>query len=154
MIDSAIERLKKGREERERIKKFTERGADAQSMKFDIESNNFKKTTKEDSKQPDTAKLSKSSSKTIKKPEGVVKKDSKSLKKYLVMEKPKSEEKQEESTQQVNNVEDEVKEEANDNEEKLYIDVNLGDDVKRIIVRKGDTAEALASNFATEHSIT
>jgi len=154
MIDSTIERLKKGREERERVKKFTERGADSQSMKFDKESCNLKKTSKEDSKQPDTAKLSKSSSKTIKKPEGVVKKDSKSLKKHLVIEKPKSEEKEEESTQQVNNVEDGAKEEANDNEEKLYIDVNLGDEIKRIIVRKGDTAEVLASNFATEHSIT
>lgn len=43
-------------------------------------------------------------------------------------------------------------EEAENNEEKLYIDVNLGDTVKRIVVRKGDTAQALAANFAAEHS--
>jgi hypothetical protein len=157
MIGSAIERLKKGREERERIKKYTERDVDIQSMKFDKETNKFKRTSKENTKQLDTANPLKSSNKVIKKQKEIEKpkKDTKAPNKTpLVREEAKSEDKQEQETfnQQATNIEEGVKEEVNDNEEKLYIDVNLGDSVKRIVVRKGDTAEALASNFSREHS--
>jgi len=35
----------------------------------------------------------------------------------------------------------------------LYIDVNMGDKLERIVVREGDNASELAKNFANEHSI-
>ena len=40
----------------------------------------------------------------------------------------------------------------NEREELLYIDVNLGDIVERIVVHSGDTAVDLASKFASDHS--
>lgn len=163
MIESAIERLKKGREERERVKKGTERNIDHQPMKFDNEGNKFKRTSKENSKLLESTKTNRPVGKAAKKE--AEKKPAKSLEarknhskqssSQVARQEPRQELKP--ATEQENKEakkEEETKERVReeDNEEKLYIDVNLGDSVKRIVVRKGDTAEALARDFASEHS--
>ena len=136
LIGETIERLKKAREERDRIKKGTERGVEDSGMRFDMESNKFKKGGEaEHSKQLHSGGSTGEPN--------TVKKDS--ARKKEPVEAPKEPEHEHEP-------EPEQKEPEDDKvEEKLYIDVNLGENVERIIVHKGDTAEGLANKFADEH---
>ncbi len=176
MVPETIERLKKAREEHERVKRGTERGADDTGMHFDLEVNRFKKPT-------DGSKLL-SASHISTQSKGSAKKESKKspATKSQVTHSPKpaaelvsTEPKTEaapalvptnvpQAEQQLPmptlpapNTETEViqpaKEGEEENSEKLYIDVNLGETVERIVVRKGDTAAALAEKFAHDHGM-
>ena len=44
-----------------------------------------------------------------------------------------------------------VENDEEEKEEKLYIDINLGANIERIIVHKGDTASDLSAKFCVEH---
>lgn len=128
LIEETIERLKKGREERERQKASFDRGGEDSGMRFGVETNKFKKESSEI--YSGSKKLSTASSKVLKpsaKKEG--KKEAEAKKK-------------EEKAEELN---------AMDGDEMLYIDVNLGDKQERIVVHKGDIAPDLAANFAAEH---
>lgn len=112
LVTETIERLKRGREEREKLKKALERGTEDLGMRFDMESNKFKKGS--------YSQIS-------------------SLSKHLS------------STQNKNNSEKNPSEEK-EKDELLYIDVNLGDLIERIVVHEGDSAFNLADAFTNKHS--
>lgn len=97
-VANVIERLKRGREERERVKRMIERGIDAVPKAFNTN------------------------------PLAVPKALDSSADKIQADKTP--------DTQQ---------------EEKLYIDVNMGERMERIVVHKGDTAANLAREFAERH---
>jgi len=140
LIGETIERLKKGREERERIKKGTERCVDDSGMRFDIESSKFKKGSgKEYSKQMSSRSSGDEKKDSGKKERNVEKLDNISPEAQNQAPKPPENEAPLSEEQKA--------------DEKLYIDVNLGENVERIIVRKGDTAEGLAAKFAEEHGL-
>lgn len=128
MIGETIGRLKKGREERERVKKGTERLVDDSGMRFGIETNKFKKPAGPEPSKHLSAQES---------PEEAKKEKMDSARKNQEM-KPVDGASPGDG-------------ELVDSEEKLYIDVNLGENVERIVVRRGDTASALAAKFAEEH---
>ena len=115
LIKETIERLKRGREERDRVKKKTERGIYDSQMRFDVELNKYKSIGEEYSK-CDKSKESNSI-------------NSEEIKNNLSPDKWKE-----------------------NKEEKLYIDVNLGENMERIIVHRGDTAAGLAHEFSANHS--
>lgn len=172
MIDATIERLKKGRAERERVKMNTERYAGSTGMRFDVESKKFKQEI------PDPI-IKKSLEEVKKQMKKEVKKQTKKPVKKEVKKSIKNQQKDsnvptnpaEKSLDKVSNIkenkndntlkeeekkiEEKVKETAkeDDDDERLYIDVNLGDTTERIIVHKGDTAAELAAKFAADHSI-
>ena len=132
-IAETIERMKRGREERMRVKVGTERIIDESGMRFDIEISKFKKENTEGGKQISVSHASVVSKSSAKKdPHNKQEGNSQS---EGVMSPEQSANAGETSTEQ----------------EKLYIDVNFGQKVERIIVRKGDTATGLAAQFAEEH---
>ncbi len=154
LVGETIERLKKGREERERIKKGTERGIEDSGMRFDMETNKFKKSTVAEHSKQISSTYSATEPKTGKKDSGRKKEPSVAQPEPAAAPRSelalspggveKSAEKPEEKP---------VPDSASKQEEKLYIDVNLGENVERIVVHKGDTAEGLATRFAEEHRI-
>ena len=145
LIETTIERLKKGREERQRVKKSTERFVDNSGMKFDVEFNKFKQGSNENSTKSLTEKEAKKISKNPKLPKAPLPKPS--AIKNSSKEKRKNVSKKEAIDEKAKVIED-----SKEDGERLYIDINLGDTIERIIVHKGDTAAGLTEKFATEHS--
>jgi len=143
LTDKTINRLRKARAERDRVRKMLERSSEVTFMRFDINRNkNIKqnhskntsilkpKTTSKKSKTHEIARASIDMTPTLKKPE------------------QKSESKNSDNLNNLNNM-------AFSQEKKviLNIEVNLGERMEKIEVREGDTAEELAKIFAVENSI-
>ncbi len=174
MISETIERLKKAREEHERVKRGTERGVADSGMHFDMEVNKFKKSvmgskvlgashistrSKEDHKDSPAKKEEKqtetSEPQTVL-PVTEMKMETETKARTEPAEIPTIQMQPEQTHAEPQTA---VPAETSSplispgKEEKLYIDVNLGENVERIVVHKGDTAAALADKFAKEHSM-
>lgn len=154
LIPETIERLKKGRDERERVKKGLERDVENSAMRFDVESSKFKKNP--EGKGTDSKSISSMHSSIA----------SKSQKSSIVKEKKYSKKKETEAVPKEipsSNppVEGPVElpsspaqpEGVDAPQEMLYIDINLGESSERIVVHQGDTASVLAEEFAQKHSM-
>ena len=132
MADKVLERMRKAREERERVRKMLERTTDGEPMKFDLDRNKY-------------VVLSSSKESRKKQTPSTIKQDSKEGIKTVVETL---------TPIKLNNelplIEDPSSEKRN---VILNIEVNLGERMEKIMAYEGDTAEVLARTFAEKHGI-
>ena len=167
-IQAAIKRVAEGRAERERVQKALQRGSDDSGMRFGIQKSKFTGSFQQFSRSPraPTSQSREDSKVPIAEPPSAPRTKAKAKVNeehdtgpFSTGVSPKEEVKQGAETAarhvELPKTEDGVVASAPDGDEKeaqLFIDVNLGNKQKRIVVYKGDTAPQLADKFARENS--
>ena len=165
LVDKTIERMKKAREERERVKKALGRGSDDSGMRFGMQKTKFGGSFQQFAGQEKSREQSGELSKNVNEMQGENKEEPEQFQAPFSTEiSPQpTRTMEEETSQRASNMPKQVSESRTDEEKPLqqpetkeallFIDVNLGTKQKRIVVYKGDTAAELAEIFAKENGI-
>ena len=170
MVDKTVERMRNARAERERVNKALERGSDDCAMRFNVEKNKFGGNFQQfsNAKESSMKRSGKVSNELEPSSQQMSKEDRRLEAPFSAEISPQPVKTNEDGLSQRTSGTNELvpadnfigsgrvpenKTSSETREALLFIDVNLGNKQKRIIVYKGDTAVGLAESFAKENGI-